>query len=152
MARGPVGPQFDANLEYLKQVAGHSPGDPKLATAYRLAVAVAESATQMQSTIDHLNEEEKAIIGLFTHFELWLLPGCISRSHATRRGVDAVKKWKCRQRLEDDVQLWKVMGQHELRDEIGEFLGLPKMPNCEGKMVAKDGYPHRRRGYTWDIQ
>ena len=35
------------------------------------------------------------------------------------------------------------MGQHELKDEIGEFLGLPKIPNCEGKEVAKVGFPHR---------
>ena len=142
----------DADLKYLKQVAWHSPNDPKLAAAYRLAVAVAESAAQMQSTFEHLNEEKKAISGLVTHLDLWLLPRCISRCHATRRGLDSVKKWKCRQRLEDDVQLWKVMGQHRLRDEIREFRGLPKMPNCEGKMVAKVGYPHRRRGYTWDIQ
>ena len=148
----PIESRFDADLKYLQQVVSRSPYDPKLATAFRLTVAVAESATQMQSTIDHLNEEQNAIIGLFPHLELWLLPRCISRSHATRRGLDAVKKWTCRQRQEDDVQLWKVIGQHELRDEIEEFLGLPKMPSCEGKKVAKVGYAHRRRGYMWDIQ
>lgn len=41
------------------------------------------------------------------------------------------------------------MGQ-ELRDE---FLGLPKMLNCEEKKVAKVGFHIvRRRAYTWDIQ
>lgn len=148
---GSVESQFDAESKHMKQVASNSPDDPKLATAYCLTVVVAESATQMQSTIDHLDKELNAIIGLYQHPELWLLPRCVSRSHATRRGLDAVKKWKSRQVLEDDVQLWKVIGQHELRNKIGEFLGLPKMPSCEGKEVAKVGFLHRRRGYTWDI-
>lgn len=71
---GSVQPRFGTESGYLKQVASYSPDDPTLATAYRLTIAVAESITRAQSTIDHLNEELKAMVGLFPHLGLWLLP------------------------------------------------------------------------------
>ena len=41
------------------------------------------------------------------------------------------------------------MSQREPQDEIEKYLGLPKMPNCEGREVLKVGFPHRRQGYMW---
>jgi hypothetical protein len=144
--------RFDEESKYLEEFALSCPHDAKVATSRRLTVTIAEFVTRLQSAEDSVGEELAAIIRLFAHLELWLLPRFIPRSPATQSALEITKKWRYRQGLPDCIELNGLVYQQErLAEEIREHLGLPQMQNCEEEGIERFGFPHRRRVYMVDI-
>ncbi|KAA8899503.1 hypothetical protein FN846DRAFT_892412 [Sphaerosporella brunnea] len=147
---GSIESQFDKESKYLEEFALSCPHDAKVATSRRLTVTIAEFVTRLQSAIDIVDEELTAIIRLFAHLELWLLPRFIPRSPATQSALEIAKKWRYRQGLPDCIELNGLVYQQErLAEEIRGHLGLPQMQNCEEEGIESQGEDSGGRDSVW---